>query len=147
MLQQNRGIYLFRFGKIRWSKENLAVSTIYIICLLTVGLVGGYTISTQNRMTARVLQASQARADAAGKAQVAILEMGKAQAQLISSSDPQSRRDASLLAIRALSQLDESIQNLGKCFRCASHLFSIFVRSRIYPHARPKAGCSAQTGA
>ena len=107
-----QGTVLVRLGDIKGSKEHVAVSAIYILCLLAVGLVGGYTISTQNDATERALRVSQARADAAAKALVAILVMGKAQAQLISAPDPDGRRTASILAIRALSDLDESVQNL-----------------------------------
>jgi signal transduction histidine kinase/DNA-binding response OmpR family regulator len=100
--------------EIRWRKEILAFTAIYILCLLSVGIVGGYTISTQNEVTEAALQLSQDRADAATKAQVAILCMGKAQAQLIAAPNVESRRSASVLAIRALSELDESIQNLQR---------------------------------
>jgi signal transduction histidine kinase/DNA-binding response OmpR family regulator len=52
------------------------------------------------------------RADEASKTQTAILTMGKAQAQLLNASDAEERRTAAVLAIRALSALDENIQQL-----------------------------------
>jgi hypothetical protein len=79
---------------------------------MTVGAVGGYAIYGQNEATGDALKASQERADAASKAQVAILTMGKAQAELISASRPEDRRRAAVLAIKASSTLDESIQRL-----------------------------------
>src|SRR5436309_2176471 len=94
------------------SKILLALSGVYMLCLLLVGLVGAYTISTQNKATELVLRSSQARADEASKTQTAILTMGKAQAQLLSASDAEERRAAAVLAIRALSALDENIQQL-----------------------------------
>jgi hypothetical protein len=101
-----------RIADISWPKKILAVSSIYIVGLLTVGAVGGYTIYAQNRATGDALKVSQARADAAGKAQAAILIMGKAQAELISASGLEDRRGAAVLAIQASSTLDESIQRL-----------------------------------
>jgi hypothetical protein len=103
---------LVRITEILWTKEFLAVSSIYMTCLLSVGVAGGYTIFNQTRVTEKALQISQARSDAATRAQTAILVMGKAQAQLISAPDPEARRSASVLAIRALSDLDENIQHL-----------------------------------
>jgi signal transduction histidine kinase/DNA-binding response OmpR family regulator len=94
------------------SRAFLAVNAVYIICLLAVGLVGGYTISAQNKSTENALQLSQSRADAASKTQTAILKMGKAQAQLISASNSQERNAAAVLAIRALSELDENVEQL-----------------------------------
>src|SRR5215813_12896915 len=85
------------------SRILLALSGVYILCLLLVGLVGGYTISTQNRATVRTLQMSQTRVDEASRTQTAILTMGKAQALLISASDAEERRTAAILAIRSLS--------------------------------------------
>ncbi len=119
------GDVLVRIAEIRWTKELLSVSAVYIACLLSVGLVGGYTIFSQTRATEEALRISQARADAAAKAQVAILVMGKAQAQLLSAPDPQTRRSASVLAIRALSALDENIQNLQQTLPGSSEVLEL----------------------
>lgn len=43
----------------------IAVSALYVLCLLVVGFVGAYTISTQNQATEHALRISQARAEAA----------------------------------------------------------------------------------
>jgi two-component system, sensor histidine kinase and response regulator len=94
------------------SKILLTLSGVYMVCLLLVGLVGAYTISTQNKATEQTLRLSQARADEASKTETAILTIGKAQAQLVSASDAEERRTAAVLAIRALSALDENIQQL-----------------------------------
>jgi signal transduction histidine kinase/DNA-binding response OmpR family regulator len=96
------------------SRIVLLVSVVYSLCLLSVGLVAAYTISTQNRATANALEQSQARANKASNTQTAILTMGKAQAQLVSTSNLEQRRTAAVLAIRALSALDENIQQLQK---------------------------------
>ncbi|HMH00735.1 MAG TPA: hypothetical protein VK555_04935, partial [Terriglobales bacterium] len=88
------------------------MSSIYILGLMSVGAVGGCAIYAQNKATEDALKGSQARADAASKAQAAILLMGKAQAELISASGPADKRRAAVLAIQASSTLDESIQRL-----------------------------------
>ena len=97
---------------MRGSKKLLALVTISIFGFLSAGIWGGYTIYSQNRTTERALRVSQLHADSASKAQVAILNMGKAETQLISASDARERRIAAVSAIQASSTLDESIQRL-----------------------------------
>ncbi len=103
---------MVHIADISWAKKLFAVSGIYILGLLSVGVVGGYTIYTNSKTTEVALSASQLRADATNKAEVAILVMGRAQAQLISASNSEERRTASIAAIGASSALDESIQRL-----------------------------------
>jgi methyl-accepting chemotaxis protein len=97
---------------ISWSKKLFAVSAVYVLGLLSVGFVGGYTIFAQNKVTEMALANSQIRADAAGANQVAILVIARAQAQLLSAADAGERRTGAVLAIRASSGLDENIQHL-----------------------------------
>jgi hypothetical protein len=92
-----------RIADFSWPKKVLVVSSIYILGLMSVGAVGGYAIYAQNKATEDALKGSQARADAASKAQAAILLMGKAQAELISASGPADKRRAAVLAIQASS--------------------------------------------
>jgi cytochrome c553 len=54
---------LIRFTEIRLTKEFLAVSAVYMICLLAVGIVGSYAMFNATNATEKALQASQARAD------------------------------------------------------------------------------------
>ena len=68
---------MLRIADISWSKKLLAVSSIYILGLLSVGVVGGYTIYGQTKATEAALKVSQSRSDAASKAQVAILTMAE----------------------------------------------------------------------
>ena len=82
---------MLRIADISWSKKLLAVSSIYILGLLSVGVVGGYTIYGQTKATEAALKVSQSRSDVASKAQVAILTMGRAQAQLLSAEGDQER--------------------------------------------------------
>jgi two-component system, sensor histidine kinase and response regulator len=97
-----------------WWGRLFAASTISVFGLLSVGLLGGYTIYTQNKATERALQLSHVRADAASKAQAAVLAMGKAQSELILANDPAAIRTAAISAIRASSMLDESVQRLNQ---------------------------------
>jgi methyl-accepting chemotaxis protein len=106
------GTALLRIADISWSTKLFTISGIYIFVLLSVGVLGGYTIYGQNRATEKTLKMSQSRSDAAGKAQVAILIMGRAQAQLLSADGDQERRNAAIAAIASSSALDESIQRL-----------------------------------
>jgi methyl-accepting chemotaxis protein len=101
-----------RIADVNWSTKLIAVSGLNILGLLAVGVVGGYNIYTQNKTTESVLRASQGRADAAGKAQVAILIVARSEAQLLSASDAPEKRTAAIAAIGAASSLDESIQRL-----------------------------------
>src|SRR2546423_10172330 len=103
-----------RTTDLGWSSRLLVVSTISIFGLLLVCVVGGYMLYTQNTSTEETLRVSQTRADAASKAQSAILIMGKAEVQLISTSNPAEQRNTEILMIQASSTLDESIQRLGE---------------------------------
>jgi len=103
---------MVRIADISWAKKLLAISGFYTLGLLSVGLVGGYTINYNSATTESALGLSQTRAHATGAAQVAILTMGRAQAQLLSATDPDARRTAAIAAIGASSVLDESIQRL-----------------------------------
>src|SRR5260221_14268591 len=105
---------LNRVVDLGWSNRLLVVSTVSIFGLLVVCVGGGYTLITQNESTQETLRISQTRANAASKAQAAILIMGKAEAQLVSASNPQEQRTAAVLTIQASSTLDESIQRLGE---------------------------------
>ena len=90
----------------------LAANAVYVLCLLLVGLMGAYTISTQNQTTEKALRESQARADSAGDTQIAILTMGKAQGMLVSAANAEERRVAAVLAVQAISSMDENFQKL-----------------------------------
>jgi PAS domain S-box-containing protein len=103
-----------RIHELDWSKRLLVASTISVVGLLSVGILGGRTIYNQNKATERALTMSQVRADSASKAQAAILTMGQAQAQLVVANDQPEIRDRAVDAIRASSILDESIQRLDQ---------------------------------
>jgi PAS domain S-box-containing protein len=100
--------------EVNGSKKLFAASTISATGFLLVSMFGGYTIYTQNKTTQQELRKSQARSDAVNRAQVAILTMGKAEAQLVSASDVNQAHAAALLAIQASSILDESVQRLDQ---------------------------------
>jgi two-component system sensor histidine kinase/response regulator len=96
------------------SRILLAANAVYVLCLLLVGLMGAYTISSQNKTNEKALRESQARADYAGDTQIAILTMGKAQGMLVSAASAEEHRAAAVLAVRALSSMDQNFQQLQK---------------------------------
>jgi HAMP domain-containing protein len=103
---------MIHIDDISWAKKLMAASSIYILGLLSVGVMGGYTIYANTKATEAALNASQTRVDIAVRAEVAILVMGREQAQLLSASNSDERRAAAIAAITASSALDESIQRL-----------------------------------
>lgn len=100
-------------SNLSWKKKIFIVTGLFILGLAVEAGVGGYTILDQNRAMQEALAKSQAKVDAAIMARVAILEVGRAQAELISYSEAQQIREASISAIRASSVLDEVTQGLA----------------------------------
>ncbi len=94
---------------ISWRKKILGLSGLFILAITGVALFGGYVIYQQSQ----ALSESQKRVEAATNAQIAILSMGKAQAQLIVAQEPVDIRKAAVAAIQSAALLDENIQNLG----------------------------------
>ncbi len=100
-------------ANISWRKKIFAISGLYTVGIVIVAVLAGYTIQTQNQVMERTMSESQARVDAAITARAAILEMSRAQAEVISFADRTAIREASVQAIRASAVLDETVQNLG----------------------------------
>ncbi|MFZ5594297.1 MAG: methyl-accepting chemotaxis protein [Pseudomonadota bacterium] len=109
-------------ANIGWRKKILGLSGIFVLGIAAVGLFGGYTIYHQNTSMQAALGESQQRVEAAANAQVAILAMGRAQAQIIAAQEPTDIRRAALSAIKASSLLDENIQNLGATLKGESEV-------------------------
>ena len=105
------------FGKwlsnLSWKKKIFGITGLFMLGIVVEALVAGYTILHLNHATQQALAQSQVKVDAAITARAAILEMGRAQAELISYSDPKQIRDASINAIRASSVLEEAVQGLA----------------------------------
>ncbi len=95
-----------------WKKKILLFSSFFIFGIIAVGLVGSYTIFTQSNTIQKTLQASEYRVDQAVGSQLMLLEMMRAQAQVIAEVDKKEIRFAAKNALRSLSLLDESFQNL-----------------------------------
>jgi PAS domain S-box-containing protein len=96
----------------RLPKPTITSSTIALLGFVAVCIAGGYNVYFQNKATENALRVSQARSNSASQAQAAILIMGKAEAQLVGSNDAGQRHADAVLAIKAASTLDESIQRL-----------------------------------
>ena len=95
-----------------WKKKTLLFSSFFILGMIAVGLVGSYTILTQNNTIQQTLKTSEYRIDQAVGSQLMLLEMMRSQAQVIAEVDKKAIRFAAKDALRSLSLLDESFQNL-----------------------------------
>ncbi len=99
---------------IGWRKKILGLSSLYMAIILLVGLFGASTIQQQSAAMKEIVQGSQARLDTVTGARLAIVEMGRALASVIAAEEKKEIRGEAVAAIRALSLLDEQIQNLAK---------------------------------
>ena len=100
-------------SNLSWKKKIFGVTGLFMLGIVVEAVVGGYTILHQNRAMQEALAQSQTKVDAAITARAAILEMGRAQAELISYADAKQIREASINAIRASSVLEEAVQGLS----------------------------------
>ncbi len=98
---------------IGWRTKILSLSGLYILLILAVGLFGAYTIYQQNLGMEDMVNKAQPRVDLATDARIAVLEMGRALANVITAEQKKEIRLESVAAIRALSMLDEQIQTLA----------------------------------
>lgn len=89
------------------------LSGIFIAGTVFAGVFGSYTLYSQSISLKTMLSSSQTRADHAADSRAFLIDMMRAQAQLIAEVDPERIRDASRNAIRALSLMDENIQTLN----------------------------------
>jgi len=103
-------------SNISWKKKIFMVTSLFLLGIIVEALLGGYTILAQNKSMRLALEESYAKVNAAITARVAILEMNRSQADLISQSDAQKIRQASVGAIRASSMLEEAVQHLTETF-------------------------------
>src|SRR3569832_2746948 len=103
-------------SNLSWKKKIFGVTGLFMLGIVVEAEVGGYTILHQNRAMQEALAQSQTKVDAAITARAAILEMGRAQAELLSYADAKQIREASINAIRASSELEEAVQGLLSFF-------------------------------
>jgi len=103
-------------SNISWKKKIFMVTSLFLLGIIVEALLGGYTILAQNKSMRLALEESYAKVNAAITARVAILEMNRSQADLISQSDAQKIRQAAVGAIRASSMLEEAVQHLTETF-------------------------------
>ena len=99
---------------IGWRTKILSLSGLYIIIIMAVGLFGAYTIHGQSKSMEEIAQNSQARVNTASNARVAVVELGRNLANVIVADEKKEIRRQAVAAIRALSLLDEQIQNLAE---------------------------------
>ena len=101
-------------SNVSWKKKIFGVTGLFLLGIIVEAVLGGYTIITQNQAMRGALEASYAKVNAAISARVAVLEMNRSQADLISQSDPQKIRQSAVAAIRASSRLEEAVQHLAE---------------------------------
>ncbi len=106
-------------SNISWRSKILGFAGFFILSLIAIGVLGGYTIYKQNiemQQATKGMQLSfenaQVRMQAAVNTRIGILEMGRAQAETISAQSRSDARMAAINAIQASSLLDENIQHL-----------------------------------
>lgn len=87
-------------------------SAMFILGTVLTGVVGSMALFQQNKSLQIALTESQLRAEQAADTRAFLIEMMRAKAQLIAESDPPRIRQAAKNAIRALSLMDENVQNL-----------------------------------
>ncbi len=104
-------LFLARFS---WRTKILMLAAIFATGTVAVGVVGGYSILKLTDEIKAANAASTQRMNIVGDAQMALLEMAKAQADVISHVDRKEIRVASVAAIKAASFLDEKIQILAQ---------------------------------
>lgn len=87
-------------------------SGMFILGTVLTGVAGSMALFQQNKSLQVALTESQLRAEQAADTRTFLIEMMRAKAQLIAESDPPRIREAAKNAIRALSLMDENVQNL-----------------------------------
>ena len=101
-------------SNVSWKKKIFGVTGLFLLGIIVEAVLGGYTIITQNSAMREALEASYAKVNAAISARVAVLEMSRSQADLISQSISQKIRQSAVEAIRASSRLEEAVQHLSE---------------------------------
>ncbi len=89
-----------------------AFSALFILGTVLTGVAGSIALFQQNAALQTALSASQARAELAADSRSFLIDMMRAQAQLIAETEPARIRAASRNAIKALALMDENIQTL-----------------------------------
>lgn len=104
-------MFLARFN---WRTKILILAGIFALGSISVGGVGAYSIMKLTQDIKAANAESTQRMNVVGDAQLALLEMARAQSDVIGLVDKSEIRAASVLAIKAASFLDEKIQTLAQ---------------------------------
>ncbi len=92
--------------------KTLLLSTFFIAGTIAAGLFSSFTLYTQTTALQAAMNESQSRVDKASDSRAYLIDMMRAQAQLIAEVEPGNIRAAAVNAIRSLSLMDENIQKL-----------------------------------
>lgn len=101
-------------ANVGWRNKIMGLASLFALITVVVAGSAGYTIHVQNQEMHKAHNISQMRMLTALGARSAVVEMGKAQAELVSAQEPGHIRAAAVAAIKASSALDESIQKLNE---------------------------------
>jgi len=100
-------------GKFNWRTKILGLAGVLLLGTLLVGGIGAYSIIKLSKESNEAHIKSTAHMNIVEDAQVALLNMSRAQADVIGHVDSKEIRTAAVAAIRAASALDEKIQTLA----------------------------------
>lgn len=100
------------FANISWRNKLLILAGTFAIGAVIIAAIGGWVILSQNLAFQEAFASASIRTSAAYNARLAMVAMGKAQAEVIAQSSPEATRSAAVAAIKAASALDEQIQRL-----------------------------------
>lgn len=99
-------------ANISWRNKLLILAGTFAIGAVIIAGIGGWVILSQNSAFQQAFASATTRTAAAYNARLAMVAMGKAQAEVIAQSSPEGTRNAAIAAIKAASGLDEQIQRL-----------------------------------
>lgn len=101
-------------ANISWRNKLLILAGTFAVGAVIIAAIGGWVIISQNNAFQIAFASAKARTAAAYNARLAMVAMGKAQAEVIAQSSPEATRAAAVAAIKAASGLDEQISRLAE---------------------------------
>lgn len=97
---------------LSWTNKILLLGSLFALGFSAMAGMIAFTMSAQMGEMRSVQTEANRRVVAAFESRLAIVDMAKAQAELISASEPRETREAAVSAIRAFASLDENVQKL-----------------------------------
>jgi len=107
---------LSMLNRINWTKKIYLFAGIFLLLLVAVGGVATVNIVNVNNALFQMSEESQPRLERAINVRIAVIKLEKSIANVIVETDKKLIRYQAIAAIRALSELDEHVQNLNESF-------------------------------